>query len=69
MAFGVFSKFKKEAILTSVCFSTVPTDFFAFSHGFQHKSLTFTARPLAHRSAFQSAIYTNAGLISQKFVF
>jgi hypothetical protein len=55
--------------LTSVCFSTVPTDFFAFSHGFQHKKFTFTARPLAHRSACQSATYTNAGQISQKFGF
>jgi hypothetical protein len=44
-------------------------DFFAFSHGFQHKKFTFTARPLAHRSACQSATYTNAGPISQKFVF
>jgi hypothetical protein len=31
--------------------------------------LTFTARPLAHRSACQRATYKNAGPISQKFVF
>jgi hypothetical protein len=69
MAFGVFSKFKKEAILTNVCFSTAPMDFFAFSHGFQHKNFSFTARPLAHRSTSQSATYKNAEPISQKFVF
>ena len=44
-----FFKVQKEALLTNVCFSTAPMDFFAFSHGFQHKKFTFTARPLAHR--------------------
>jgi hypothetical protein len=40
---GVWSFFKvqKEAILTNVCFSTAPMDFFAFSHGFQLKKLNF----------------------------
>jgi hypothetical protein len=36
---------------------------------FNAKSLTFTARPLAHRSACQRATQLNAGPISQKFVF
>jgi hypothetical protein len=40
-AFGDFSKFKKEAHLTNICFSTVPIDFFAFSHGFQRKKFDF----------------------------
>jgi hypothetical protein len=36
-----FFKVQKEALLTNVCFSTTPIDFFAFSHGFQHKKYDF----------------------------
>jgi hypothetical protein len=60
---------KRGPFWPTYAFSTTPMDFFAFSHGFQHKKFTFTAWPLAHRSACQSATYTNAGPISQKFVF
>jgi hypothetical protein len=47
----------------------IPMDFFAFSHGSQRKNFSFTARPLAHRSACKRATLMNAGPISQKFVF
>ncbi len=68
-AFGGFSKFKKRRFWPTYAFQRFPWISSLFHTVFNSKSLTFTARPLAYRSACQSATYTNAGLISQKFVF
>jgi hypothetical protein len=51
-----FFKVQKRMILTNVCFfQQLPRINFAFfSHGFPTQKFTFSARPLAHRSAWQS---------------
>ena len=68
-AFGGFSKFKKRYFWPTYAFQRFPWISSLFHTVFNTKSLIFTARPLAHRSACQRATYTNAGPISQKFVF
>jgi hypothetical protein len=51
-----FFKVQKRMILTNVCFfQQLPWINFAFSHGFSTQKFTFSVRPLAHRSACQSA--------------
>jgi len=54
-AFGDFSKFKKMRFWPTYAFQRFPWISLLFSHGFQHKNFSFTARPLAHRSACQRA--------------
>ena len=52
-----FFKVQKRMILTNVCFfQQLPWINFAFSHGFSTQKFTFSARPLAQRSAFQAQV-------------
>jgi hypothetical protein len=52
-----FFKVQKEMILTNVCFSTAPMDNISHFHSvFAKQKFTFSARPLAQRSAFQAQV-------------
>ncbi len=58
MEFGVFQSSKKRTILTNVCLFNSSHGFLRFfTRFFNTKKFAFTARPLAHCTACQSADY------------